>query len=125
MAPKKETVGQVTPAPVPAPLVEFDAQTGVRSTTLNLDADGYPGWWARVRLNPKTRDMLAYYSAEPETHWQGFSAIVLGWNARDESGELSLPSAGLKAEDAPFGLLQAINRQFDRAFTAVTTLPKG
>lgn len=115
--------GQAEPAPDPPP-TEFDPQTGVRSTVLHFDDAGYPGWWAKARVNAKTRDWEAVLSKEPAHVWQGMAAVVLAWNFVD-GGPMPLPSEGLAIEDFPRDLVVPLVTNYINAVIAVAAAPKG
>lgn len=115
--------GQVPPAPEPPP-TEFDAATGIRSTVLHFDEDGYPGWWAKVRVNPKTRDWEAFLTKKPAGVWEALGSVVLDWNFVD--GEpLPLPGKGLEMADLHRDLAMPLIVKYINAVFAVAAAPKG
>lgn len=123
---KTASTGQAQPAPDPAPDVQFDADNGVRWVELRFDGEGYPGWWARVRVNPRTRDWeLLFFTKKPGTVWQGLAGVVLEWNFTMNGGPMPLPGAGLALDDFPRDLIVPLVTRTIAATLQAVAVPKG
>lgn len=106
---------------------------------LKFDADGYPEWWADVRLNARGQIMDAYRSREPKVWWRSLGKLVLDWNFCDEDGApIALPGDMkpdekdedgedvplTSATDLPEDLVGALLREFNKAFNERAQPPK-
>lgn len=96
----------------------------IRKRRLEFEGDGYPGWWAEVRLNPPWGVMEDLFEAQDfKAVREGLGQVILDWNFVDDAGQ-ALPPPGedpLSLRRVPTDLVTALLRRYQQA---ATELPK-
>lgn len=97
----------------------------IKSVTIDLSSIGYPGWEVTMRTNPRAFDYDNFVNQDEKRHEQGWQALVVSWNLRDEQGkDIPIPSKGTKVRDLPYDIQAKIVGDFIDAFNNVTAVPK-
>jgi hypothetical protein len=97
----------------------------IKSVSIKLDDIGYPGWEVNMRTNPRAFDYDNFVSQDEKRHEQGWQALIISWNLRDEKGkDMPIPANGTKIKDIPYDIQTKVVSGYIEAFNAATALPK-
>lgn len=99
----------------------------IKSVTIDLGAIDYPGWYVKMRTNPRASLYDDLVSLDEERWWPAFGKIVLEWNLADEDGQpFQHPSKvdSEKALDLPVALITYVFSQYIDEVRAAANLPK-
>jgi|SRR5688572_4811014 len=97
----------------------------IKSVTISLGDIGYPGWEINMRTNPRAFDYDNFVNQDEKRHEQGWQALVISWNLRDEKGkDMPTPSNGTKLKDIPYDIQAKVVSTYIDAFNSVTAVPK-
>lgn len=120
----------------------------VQTVDVDLQEIGYPGWYVRMRINPRTStyNTLSTYGAydvpseddDPSSiakahvehdrrWWKAFAQVVVEWNLEDEDGHRLPHPREVDCEkdlDLPIKLHTYVLNNYFKAVWAETELPK-
>lgn len=97
----------------------------VKVVDIKLDDIGYPGWYARMRLNVRASVYDDLVGQDRELFWKAFERVVVDWNFHDEDGQtLPLPRDGLGAKDLPYDILNPLVLRYFEAQNQSAAIPK-
>lgn len=125
----------VGPPPYPAPVAIGSNGQGahglgtvealpVRSAIVRIENENYPGFAAKMRLNPRRSVVRGMSSGEIGPVSQAVSSLILEWNFKGEDGQVLDPTPE-EVEDLPDDLLSALITGYFETFAEATTPKEG
>lgn len=96
----------------------------VRRHRIELDDDGFPGWWVEVRLNPPWGVMEDLYDTDDfRVVRESLARVILDWNFVDDEGDpLPPPSEDVTSlREVPIDLITVVLQRYQQV---ATELPK-
>jgi hypothetical protein len=96
----------------------------IKTTTIQLDEIGYPGWECTMRTNPRSERFDALLAADGENTWNIFSEFFIKWNFGDEKGNLMPLPPATKRGDLPTDVPTFLLNKYFEAFNSLVGFPK-
>ena len=98
-----------------------------KTARIEFDDIGYPGWYAKVRTDPRSSVYDALVAFEDGVWWDAFGQVVLEWNLTDEDGKPHPLPKDLKSEhelDLRVGVVTFLFVRYIEAVRSAAAIPK-